>query len=149
MKTNEFIKEVEALGFVTRAIFGTGVSVNTNDREIVLIAGGESAYKINCCHDAYDELEPYTREKLFKLAVEYASTPLEKRAEEKKYYIRFKDNMVLDRRYINVDIISKNIHFNNPLNDNIHITQFTKQEIKKYGLEKFVDNELFELVEVK
>lgn len=148
MKTNEFIKEVEALGFVTRTLFGTGVSFNTNDGEIVLIVGGENVYKINCCHNAYDELEPCTREKLFKLAVEYASTPLEKRVEEKKYYIKLKG---IDEHmsYLNYDNNNGSSIINNKHKSYMYVTQFTKQEIKKYGLEKFVDNELFELIEVK
>lgn len=147
MKTNEFIEEVEGLGFDIIRILKTGVNVRTNDGKIVLSAGGKNVYKIDCFHDSYDNLDSCTREKLFKLAVEYASTPLEDRVEEKKYYIKLKgirDNV----SYVNLRENDNELSMSTIYQPTNYKTQFTKSEIERYGLEKFADNELFELVEV-
>lgn len=148
MKTNEFIKEVEALGFDTGIFFETGVSVRTEYGGDILKIGSRSVYKIDCFHFAYDNLDTCTREKLFKLAVEYASTPLEEREEEKKYYIRLKgirDN----ESYVNLRENDNELSMSTIYQPTNYKTQFTKSEIERYGLEKFADNELFELVEVE
>lgn len=149
MKTNEFIKEVEALGFYTETLLQAGVGVFTKHGECVLSIGSRNVYKIDCFYNAYDKLEPYTRRILFKLAVEYASTPLEERVEEKKYCIKFKANSVKDRGYkfINYDIEDNEYFVKDEDETDCVKTQFTKQEIKEYGLQKFADSDLFELVE--
>lgn len=148
MKTNEFIKEVEALGFFTGTLLKTGISVRTKHGEGILMIGSQSVYKINTFYDAYENLEICTREKLFKLALEYASTPINEREEEKKYYIVMQkiksshDHLNFNKRdkYIILSTRSETLEYQ---------TQFTKSEIKKYGLEIFTENPLFELVEVK
>lgn len=148
MKTNEFIKEVEALGFDTKTFLETGVNVRTKRGRDVLAIGRQSVYKIDCFYDAYDDLAPCTREKLFNLAVDYASTPIEERKEEKKYYIKLK-GISGGLNYLNYDKDDGTSIIHNKGRSHIYETQFTKQEIKDYGLQKFVDSELFELVEVE
>lgn len=147
MKTNEFIEEVEGLGFDIIRIPKTGVNVRTNDGKIVLRAGGKNVYKIDCFHDSYDNLDSCTREKLFKLAVEYASTPLKEREEEKKYYIKLKgiDGGI---KYINLDKYPCRITVDTKTETNEIQTKFTKHDIEELCLQKFADSDLFELVEV-
>jgi len=148
MKTSEFIKEVEALGFDTGRFFETGVSVRTEYREDVLKIGSQTIYKIDCFHDAYDNLDSCIREKLFKLAVEYASTPLEKRVEEKKYYIKLIGtagwcDCIAYNEKRNHYFMSPNYEYPG------YKTKFTLKQIKEYGLPNFADSDLFELVEVE
>lgn len=148
MKTNEFVKEVEALGFNGKIFSETMVVINVKNGNYLLTIGGKEVYKIDCFYNAYDNLAPYTREKLFKLAVEYASTPLEEREEEKKYYIVMR-NISGENKYLNIIKHNEKCILNNNRDNSDYKTQFTKSEIKEYGLDKFADNELFELVEVK
>lgn len=148
MQTNEFIKEVEALGFDIIRIPKTGVNVRTNDGKIVLKVGGKNVYKIDCFHDAYDNLDSCIREKLFKLAVEYASTPLGKRVEEKKYYLKLIGtagwcDCIAYNEKGNHYFMSPNYEYPG------YKTKFTLKQIKEYGLPNFADSDLFELVEVE
>lgn len=148
MKTSEFIKEVEELGFDTEVFLKTGINVRTEYGKGVLTIGSQSVYKINCFYDAYDNLSSRTREKLFNLAVEYASTPLSERKEEKKYWIKIK-KITEGESYLNKHVELNELFFSDKKERYGYKTQFTKKEIEEHGLHKFADNELFELIEVK
>lgn len=148
MKTKEFIKEAEALGFNSKILSKAVVVTSAKNGNTVLTIGGQKDCKIDCFYSAYDNLTPCIREKLFKLVVEYASTPLSERYEENKYYIKLKGTTG-DGQYLNYDIEDDKYYIDDDYNSEIEITQFTEQEIKKYGLQKFADSELFELIKVK
>lgn len=84
MKTKEFIKRVEELGFkvnkgITRiCIVSEGLTVATISTERV--------HYINCF--CFVDIEWKNQDKLFDLIVEYARTPIEDREEQKKFYLR-------------------------------------------------------------
>ena len=87
MKTKEFIKKVEELGF-TVCITEDTVYVLKDNEYIVVTVGVNKAFMIDCFYFMYMSSEEGIREKVFDLVVEYAKTPVEDRDEEKKFYLR-------------------------------------------------------------
>lgn len=86
MKTSEFIKKVEKLGY---SIFKGSSVLYIRANELTLgLVSLEKMY--------YMDLETELKE-LFDLCIEYAQTPIEEREEEKKYYLQ-KNEKFLSRR---------------------------------------------------
>lgn len=88
MKTKEFIKRVEELGFEYEKA-----------EEVYFIYDNEGTEYASVCHTtpnqisnmerAWDWLDKNVQEKLFDLLIEYAKTPIEDREEEKYYLVKF------------------------------------------------------------
>ena len=89
LTTNEFIKRVEALGF----------TVDVDDEEIIVNIVGyyeyivavikrRERYIFDLEYTGWRNLSGYEEVALFALIVAYASTPVDKREEEKKYYLK-------------------------------------------------------------
>lgn len=148
MKTKEFIKKVDELGFKADKI----------DTQIDIIANGliiakvytNRIYSINAFN--FINIEWKNQDKLFDLIVEYARTPIEDREEEKKVIIQHK--YLVSKNFNPVNLVwnkTKNIYrpvrclFDNPT----YQAQFTLKEIEE--IKKKLDTDLkdFELVEVK
>ena len=82
MKTKEFIKRVEDLGYT---IFSTNepfIQIYDHRERILAEVSREKQYQININKDEH------ITKTLFDLIVEYASTPVEDREEEKRYYLK-------------------------------------------------------------
>lgn len=82
MKTKEFIKRVEDLGYT---IFSTNepfIQIYDHRERILAEVSREKQYQININKDEH------ITKTLFDLIVEYASTPAEDREEEKRYYLK-------------------------------------------------------------
>lgn len=141
MKTNEFIKAVEELGFITAS---TTKLIRVKDQEgigLVLVR-----------KDKWLELDTIWNqgiaEQLFDLAVEYAKTPIEEREEPKKYYLRHKYlhgdggyNFLNFDKYDNDYLLSTNN------NSPTYQTEFTQEEINNLPFE-VIESE-WELIEVQ
>lgn len=146
MKTKEFIKRVEELGF----------KVNRTVAQIDIIARSftiakvytNRRYSINTFN--FVNIEWENQDKLFDLIVEYAMTPIEDREEEKKFYLRhmyFKNWN--DRQYFTFDYIHKCVYVRSKLSTCRAMQQFTEKEIEKIKEKYNTDLKDFELVEVK
>ena len=145
MKTKEFIKKVQELGFYT-IDYESKISI-VNDVVKVAIIDKLIPMQISNYYYAYDQLCNEDKDKLFDLIVEYAKTPIEEREEEKKYYLRHRwmegyyTNYLYKRGdYMSLCTLDLNPEFK---------TQFTLKEIEEIK-EKF-DTDLsdFEMVEVE
>lgn len=88
MKTKEFIKRVEDMGFEVHTEKNM-TYVNKNLENLSYI-DEEYTNTINTVLRTFARLEDKKREKLFKAIVEYASTPIEERKSLKKYRLTFK-----------------------------------------------------------
>src|SRR5574344_700568 len=89
MKTKEFIKRVKSLGFKV------GIAYKGNDEIGVIISNYEGSefvriwprpYAMSTIVDGFNSC--LNSDELYKLCFEYASTPIEDREEEKKFYLR-------------------------------------------------------------
>ena len=146
MKTKEFIKRVNELGFeIIRA--GSHIDIMLND---FIVAGVYTDQMHVMTFYSHEKLLLTNIEKLFDLLVEYAKTSVDKREDEKKFYLR--------HRYFQDDMGSKKcfcirINGGYPLLKSIAIPiadkiKFTKKEIEEIK-EKFnTDLADFEEVEV-
>lgn len=147
MKTKEFIKKVEELGF----------NIEIGSHTVFIKCGG-------CILARIDKVRPYTintkaafevkdADELYELCTEYARTPIEDRGEEKKYHLylkrtkpKFFDNVgsyLTFNTYTNTFSIDVGV-------ETAHLTaQFTQKEIDEIK-EKFnTDLEEFKQIEVK
>lgn len=90
MKTNEFIKQVEELGFCAREF--TEV-IHLRKYAATSLAAHISKTKefiFDITYEEYRDLDVETRGKFLDLIVEYSKTPIEEREEPKKYHLRLK-----------------------------------------------------------
>lgn len=150
MRTKEFTRRVEELGFVCEKA-----------EEVYFIYNKEGPKYASVCHNVpnqisnmkreWDFLDKEEQEKLFDLLIEYAKTPIEDREEEKKFYLRHrwifnKDfYMYLQKTsYDDKKMSVRVLGFSD--NDDIKFSEKEIEEIK----EKFdTDLKDFELVEVE
>ncbi|MBC1983462.1 hypothetical protein [Listeria booriae] len=86
MKTKEFKKAVEALGFDLFSNRGY-IRIDIED-EIFASVNCNRALEFDVDYTAYKELADIDKRALFTLLFEYASTPVSEREEPKKYYIK-------------------------------------------------------------
>lgn len=147
MKTKEFIKRVEELGF----------KVNRTVAQIDIIAHSftiarvytNRMYAMNAF--TFINIEWRNQDKLFDLIVEYAKTPIEDREEEKKFYLWHKysrfDNG--SRKYLGMDLLKYKPDSCSKITYRWMKNQFTEKEIDEIK-EKFnTDLKDFEKTEVK
>lgn len=145
MKTNEFIKAVEELGYEAEKDEGA-ITVTYKNKVLAHVFINE-LYRMSSYFSKMDCVEKYGI--LFALIFQYAVTPIEDREEENRYYLRHKWLNDSALNYLQTD--KKNNYYSlSVLNDtNTWKTEFTEKEIEEIK-EKF-DTDLndFEIVEVE
>ena len=141
MKTNEFIKAVEELGFTT-LVKEYSIRVDNYDGSILIYVRKDLPLVLETIWSMG------VPEELFDLAVEYAKTPIDEREEPKKYHLRHKYltgyggyNFLKIDKYYNDYLLSTN---NNSTN---YQTEFTQEEIENLPFE--VNTSEWELIEVQ
>ncbi|MDQ7113920.1 hypothetical protein [Staphylococcus simulans] len=139
MKTKEFIKRVEDMGFEVHTEKNM-TYVNKNLENLSYI-DEEYTNTINTVLRTFARLEDKKREKLFKAIVEYASTPPEERKEEKKYYIKHK-YLRKHNAYLNYDKSLQEWTFHTKSNAVNLKTQFTLAELPEWVHETIEDGYL-------
>ena len=145
MKTKEFIKRVKELGYDIE-ISEENVFIK-RDGFIIARISRISMYimRIYTCFKV-----KHTKE-LFDLCTEYASTPIEEREEEKKFYLQkmksFYDNEEII--FLNFDT-EQNIYFISSKSQyKMFKTQFTQKEIDKIKEEQHTDLSEFKQIPVE
>lgn len=151
MKTKDFVKEVEKLGFEVEEDTGA-IEIYFNNVRIAYVYRYE-IFSVNTAYIPFDVLSKEFVEKLYNLIDAYARTPLNEREEEKKFYLKqnLKDKW-LERNafyYLNLNI-DKNIYLiDSYANTDTFKTQFTQAEIDEIK-ERFNTNlEDFEQIPVE
>lgn len=150
MKTKEFIKRVEELGFEYEKA-----------EEVYFIYDYEGTEYAAVCHTtpnqisnterAWDWLDKDVQEELFDLIVEYARTPIEDREEEKRFCLEHKNQRSVDGSALYFTIyISHNFLLvkSQVISENLK-QKFTLKEIKEIKEKYDIDLADFELVEVE
>ena len=160
MKTNEFIKAVENLGFCIEYYKNPFSNIKSNcaydlitisvNNQVLVKVWTNCQYAISTVSDGHlDYLYGYDVEELYKLCFEYACTSVEDREEEKEFYLKHKWIKGCAIMYL----------YRNELNGYCYLGEnkcrphkqrrFTLEEIKELK-EKFnTDLSDFELVEVE
>lgn len=137
MKTREFIKKINELGY------------NVKETEHNMIVRKEYTHlAVIDKENIYGFKYFYHNDKdLFKLCVDYTSTPIEEREEEKRYYLFKIDRKFYENEYLNY---GKNYHYwslGDDIEDAQYQTKFTCNEIE--NIKKKFNTELPEFVRVE
>lgn len=146
MTTNEFIKQVEELGYTFECddSFLNVYSKGTHFKVCVFSLEIDQQYSLhmrsgNFLYTANSKEE---QEKLYNLAVEYDKTPVKEREEEKKYRLRLNLPFVEERSsYLNKDN-EGNIFFSDKHFTSKEKTTFTASEVEL--LPQWVSHFIFE-----
>lgn len=148
MKTKEFIKRVEKLGYkiIETSLY---IFVDKNGAALAMISK-EEQYKI----ETFNILGEACADELFSICFEYARTPIDERGEEEKFYLK-KIRSFYDRNYNEgFDFLNFRKNGNcfclHSFDETYkYKTQFTQREIDKIKEEQHTDLSEFEQIEVK
>lgn len=153
MKTKEFIEKVKELGFEVMVKKYNGekcIQLVDIDGCTVSKASTECIYEGITAYNGFTVLPKDLKKQLFNLLVEYSSTPIEEREEEKKHYLKhkfFKDSFC--RRYLFLNKHTQEYNIGSNYEYGSYQTKFTQKEIdeikKKFG----TDLDDFEMIEVE
>ena len=150
MKTKEFIKRVEELGFIVK-VYDEVIYVEFKGEkyyEPVASISRKTYCKINTSYNAQERLSEDTSQELYSIVFEYVLTPLEEREEPKKYYLRLPNHdKDVSLNYLNVDRTSGHFYIDNNMNGITLKTQFTQEEIDKLPNQDFIQSLIKEEVE--
>ena len=89
MKTNEFIREMQSLGYETTNL-KRGIVVNDDNGFFLAYVSKEEFGVFSTDFPGFSVLDNYDRLQLLDSLVMYAKTPVSEREEEKKYYLKIK-----------------------------------------------------------
>lgn len=149
MKTKEFIKRVEELGY---GVINYGRKYNiTNNGEQIATVDEFIPMQISNYYWAYDKLCNVDKEKFYNLLVEYAKTPIEERIEPKKYYLKHKWMGHEELKYLELDTQNDEWYLGHKY-DSMFVTcknEFTLEEIDEIKERFKTDLSDFEVVEVE
>lgn len=148
MKTKEFIKKVEDLGYDIE-MDGYEVFIKCEGCILSRVAS-QRPYTIN----TRAAFEVKHAKELFDLCVEYARTPIDERGEEEKFYLqKIKDfyECYLDKNlaFLNFKTSDKTYFLNTTRTTQDYKTQFTQKEIDKIKEEQHTDLSKFKQIPVE
>ena len=148
VKTKEFIKRVEELGY---RVEDTGFNLYLySGEDLVAFVGKKKQYVL----EIYNFFLKQNAEALVDLCVEYAQTPIDEREEEEKFYLQkmksFYDVHYDERyAYLNIDKSIDQYNLDNKYQRDDYQTQFTQKEIDKIKEEQHTDLSEFKQIPVE
>lgn len=148
MKTSEFIKKVEKLGY---RVEDTGFNLYLySGEDLVAFVGKKKQYVL----EIYNFFLKQNAEALVDLCVEYAQTPLTEREEEEKFYLQkmrsfYDDDYDESRAFLNLDTSIDAFSITTINEACIFKTQFTQREIDKIKEEQHTDLSEFKQIPVE
>lgn len=147
MKTKEFIKRVNELGFGVK-VYDSQIRILANDFIISVVYIGRE-YMINTYKPV--SIAFRNEDELFDLIIKYAKTPVEDRKEEKKYYLKHRYFRFYNgsSKYLGMDLLKDKPDLCSKITYRWVKNQFTEKEVDEIK-EKFnTDLGDFEKTEVK
>ena len=156
MRTKEFIKKVKKLGFEIRVEYGgkgelVKFRIGDGEEDFVII-WPKFTFAISTIEYGFVGLKyPLPLKELYKLCFEYASTSIEDREEEKKFYLRHKYLRFVDisAEYFTICTSQKFPFLEDKAFSDGYNQQFTLKEIEEIKERFDTDLADFELVEVE
>ena len=147
MRTKEFIKQIEELGYKAHNSI-TQIDIVSDGLTVALVSIDRMHVINSFC---FVDVEWKNQDKLFDLICEYAKTPIEEREEPKKYYLRHKwmCNVFPDSNYLNRRNLINNFSLNNNDEQLSFQTKFTREEIDEIKEKYNTDLSDFEVIEVE
>lgn len=154
MKTKEFIRRVEELGFDAEER-GNEVYLYGRDSNGLAKISKKYKYTINTLYRSFIDLNEGDRGLLFDLIFEYISTPADEREEEKKFYLRHKflesslGEIAREDSVVNYNIRDNVLYLADKQPVGYIKTFFTLKEIEEIKEKLDTDLADFDLVEVE
>lgn len=150
MKTKEFIKRIEQLGYLVNEGYADWQisRISKGQDLLVAIVNKNNLSRISTDFVGWWDISDEDKSKLLDIIVEYAKTPIEDRKKEKKYYLRHKWLRSDDFNYLCFDNIFE-IYNLNPCGFKELKTEYTEKEIEEIKQKFDTDLVDFELVEVE
>ena len=159
MKTDEFIKKIQKLGFEPRLHmhrpFENGLGIEEinicHKNDCFVTIWPRAQYAITTIEYGYYKLKAdLPLKELYKLCFEYASTPVEDREKEKKFYLkhRWMENRE-DLRYLNYFSDHNYYMLFTKSNFDSKKSQFSIKEIEEIKEKYDTDLTDFDIIEVK
>ncbi len=147
MKTKEFIKRVKELGF----------KIRTNDIDIIVCDEIGPIATVNEVKQyglsIYAETRYQIPQELFDLCTQYASTPIDEREGEQKFYLQkiksFYDTCDEEYAFLNLDMDDNTFFLSDVGQYDNSKTQFTQKEIDKIKEEQHTDLSEFKQIPVE
>lgn len=150
MKTNEFIKAVEELGY---EVFDevTCFEIIDTDGLWLAVVRKDHLLSFSTEHVGWGDLDNREKTRLFMVIYDYASTPPDKREEEKKFYLkhRYFKYPNGEEKFFNINLDSNAPSLKWKSNSEFFKTQFTQKEIDEIKEKHHTDLSDFERVEVE
>lgn len=134
MKYTEFEKKVKEISDTLNVIHWGDTACVYKAGQIVVRVGKTRKYAVSTIGHVWDWITDPSREKLYTLATELASTPLEEREEQKKYYYRL-PHSVRGGNYLNYHKESNCLFYSTKFRGIACQTQFTREEYEAIAKE--------------
>lgn len=131
MKTSEFLQKVQDLGYLVKH-YEFYIYINNYNSELVAVVATHEYAHMSVNYEGYELLDNDDREDLFNLIVEYATTPVQDRKDERKYFLMLPSPMDKDIGYLNYDKELNQYIFADNDQDKTYQTQFTREEINSF-----------------
>ena len=148
MKTKEFIKRVEELGY---RVEDTGFNLYLySGEDLVAFVGKKKQYVL----EIYNFFLKQNAEALVDLCVEYVKTPIDEREDEEKFYLQkmesfYDENYREDYAFLNFKPGGIYFYLNSTYETDSFKTQFTQREIDQIKEEKHTDLSEFKQIPVE
>lgn len=147
MKYSEFERKINSMGFeVIESSHSPSILVANSDGMLVALVSKINEFVVSSFFDEFGLLERYQKKDLVDLCYQLASTPLEDREDEKKYYLRLDSTIIADLSYLNLSEEDGNFELSNKNDFRDYKVTFTETEIteleEKHDLSMFVKEEV-------
>lgn len=128
MKTSEFIKKALEIDGAESYVFDRYIKLNSKNGVILAIVDTEETHAFNTKTFGFSSLNLRSKKQLLSLLYEYATTPIEKREEPKKYRLFHKLIEGDYEGYLNFKVDENRLLFSDKNEGKFHKTIFTIKE---------------------
>ena len=138
MKTKEFVRQVEALGFLVYDGHGYLEVKDTEGKDVVDILKAKR-WVYDCEFDAFESLHEVKQTELMEAVTEYVTTQVKDREEEKRCRLRIVANLGFkdDQRFLNLNIEREEYFICSARQSEWVKTIFTESEISQMDITGF------------
>jgi len=131
MKTSEFIYEVEKLGL--NADQNVNRVLIMNEEETIAFADAKRMFVMDTDTRFFGKMNPHTKSKLIKLMIDYITTTIEEREQEKRYYLKLITPILIDNDevFLNVSKAKADYFIRDKEDTRYDKTIFTESELSQ------------------
>lgn len=136
LTTKGFIRKIRSLGFIVLNESTEALYINDLNGKVVASVCRRERYKFSTYYFAFGNISEFNQKNLTNLLVEYASTPIDEREEQERFFLKFKIEIDDDYKYLNYYKEEDELTVDNSLETSYFQTRFTQKEIDEIK-EKF------------